>query len=120
MESLRRDIEKCSSKSLDGFEIYSIYSQNGKVLRDGFPYRKHLEKRLSLARQEAFGETPKIFIWIGKTMQIFIKTLTGKTISFEVCPTATIRSLKERIGLTEGVSANQHHLIFAGIQLDPG
>jgi Ubiquitin family len=120
MESLRRDIEKCSSKSLDGFEIYSIYSQNGKVLRDGFPYQKHLEKRLSLACQEAFGETPKIFIWTGDTMQIFIETLAGKTTTFLIRPTATIRLLKERIELKEGVPANQHHLIFAGNQLDPG
>ena len=51
-------------------------------------------------------------------MQIFIKTLTGKTITIDAEATETIRSVKDKIAEREGVPVEQQRLIFAGKQLE--
>ena len=52
------------------------------------------------------------------SMQIFVKTLTGKHITLDVNPTDKIETVKEMIFDKEGIVPEQQGLIFAGKELE--
>jgi len=100
------------------FRMYADISGTGSKSDLAVVQPSHVQPSHDV-RTSAELNAPKLphKLWVG-CGQIFIKTMTGKTITVDVASSTTVAGLKTLIWKKEGIPSDQQRLIFMGQQLE--